>query len=208
MSHRRRPVTPQLKGRARPEGPVFGLALPAAVMGSPLVPVTAAPTDDAPETKVVRRVEVAPRRIGARLVAVAAGGIELAQITEVFNVSARQRQTALYSGDGRVALAPDYSRMLDPQTWQDMQTDEILLLTMGYLFKQNRPTGQAAKYDFKPSAWDVANMNRHVAEAPKGLLPVVGLTLPQEHLLDLLYAPLVKQGDNPVELGVVAETNF
>ncbi len=159
MAKKRRGPQP-LKGRARPIGPVLGLARAEEGISEPVREqlITEPVWDDV--TRVVARREwLDNSKFRSRLLAISGGGIQLGSVNSELSLSPAQRQLATYHPAGDIRF-DDPRQVFSGDQWEDFEDPGSLIVLKGFLGRTAVP-GSGPRFSFEQVVWDAAQPDQH-----------------------------------------------
>ncbi len=179
MSRNKRRGPQPLQGRARPIGPVYGLARSLQAVTEPVKHEVRTAWNEKNALEVVfDRTSLDRTRFSVDLLSLAAGQISLDRVYPEFKLTPAQRQPVDYRPDGTFDFHSQ-RQITDPEQWAELQSEGTLLIVSGCLVKMAGATGTHPNFSFEPRIWDVAEPQHHM----RGRLP-----LPLEAMPDLPVA--------------------
>lgn len=160
MAKKRRGPQPP-KGRAKPIGPVLGLARAEEGIGDPirkqLIKEEVWPGVD----KVVSSREWLDNfKFRSRLLAVTGGNIQLGSVNPDLTLSPAQRKPATHDPLGDIRF-DDPRQIFSEEDWEGLGEPGSLLVMRGFLGRTAVP-GAGPSFNFEPVAWDVTEPDRHM----------------------------------------------
>lgn len=160
MSRNRRRGPNALNGRAKPIGPVLGLARAEQAIEDPLKHQVRKIINDAGDEEVVSsRTTLDRTRFSSRLLAIAGGGISFGNVEPAITLSPAQRQSATYAPGGDIRF--DARQVVDIEQWEPLQDPGTILVVSGCLIKMASVGGAPTRFSFEPQVWDVADVAHH-----------------------------------------------
>lgn len=161
MAKKRRGPQPP-RGRAKPIGPVLGLARAEEGISEPVKKqlIREATTWGDAEKVVASRERLDNDKFKSRLLAVVGGGVQLGSVGQELSLSPAQRQPATYHPTGDIRF-DDPRQVFSAEQWEELESPGSLLVLKGFLGRTATP-GSGPKFSFEQVVWDVAQPDQHL----------------------------------------------